>query len=346
MLDERGGVLASATYSVSGDGHRDMLAWASAFGPVSRWGIEGASGLGRHTAIFLVRHGHDVRDVCPTRTNDRSSRRNQGKSDVIDSVMIARETQAHPLTPVAFKRADGDSGPDELSERIALWHKARRSLLKARQHLLNEAEALLVDLPEQVRALLPNRSDVRMRLRALEGLDDIDGLDAATVLRLRFLHDHTVTLRDLDEKDRRAASELGELVVARGSSLDQLCGLATRSTAELLVEVGDPRRFASEGGFARFNGTAPLPTSSGEGHGEPKRYRFNDGGNRRVNAVLHRMAVTQLRCEPRARAIYDNARKRGHTKTEAMRILKRHLSNVVYRRMIRDITSRQTALLT
>ena len=69
---------------------------------------------------------------------------------------------------------------------------------------------------------------------------------------------------------------------------------------------------------------------------EPRRYRFNRGGNRRVNAVLHLMAITQLRCEPRAREIYDKFRARGHTKKEAMRVLKRHLSNIVYKTMIRD----------
>lgn len=120
------------------------------------------------------------------------------------------------------------------------------------------------------------------------------------------------------------------------STLGELCGLSTRSVAELLVEVGDPRRF-TEGGFARFNGSAPLAASTAEGPGEPVRHRYNPGGNRRVNAVLHRMAVTQLRCEPRAKAIYENARGRGHTKREARRILKRHLSDVIYRRMMRDL---------
>ena len=65
----------------------------------------------------------------------------------------------------------------------------------------------------------------------------------------------------------------------------------------------------------------------------------NPGGNRRVNAVLHRMAVTQLRCDPRAQTLYANARARGHTKKEARRILKRHLSNVIYRQMTRDLTA-------
>ena len=70
-----------------------------------------------------------------------------------------------------------------------------------------------------------------------------------------------------------------------GSTLGELCGLDTRSVAELLVEVGDPRRF-TEGGFARFTASAPLPASTAEGPGEPVRHRFNPGGNRRINAIL------------------------------------------------------------
>jgi transposase len=164
-----------------------------------------------------------------------------------------------------------------------------------------------------------------------------------TALRLRLLDDHTAAIAELDAREREASRELGDLTRRVGSTLSELCGIADRSDAELLVEAGDPRRFAGEGGFARFNGTAPLPASSAEGAGEPKRHRLNRGGNRRVNAVLHRMAVTQLRCQPQARQIYDDARRRGHTKKEAMRILKRQLSNVVYRRMICDL---HTALST
>ncbi len=94
------------------------------------------------------------------------------------------------------------------------------------------------------------------------------------------------------------------------------------------------------------NASAPLPASTAEGPGEPVRHRFNPGGNRRVNAVLHRMAVTQLRCEPRAQALYNHARARGHTKKEARRILKRHLSDVIHRHMLRDLATAQAAPLT
>jgi transposase len=262
VLDQRGGVLGTASFRVSGEGHRDLEAWAAQFGAVLRWGIEGASGLGRHTAIFLIDRGHDVRDVCPTRTAEQARKRRQGKSDALDSVRIGRETQADSGIPRAFKRAAGDSGPDETTELIALWHKARVSLRKSTQHLLNEAESLLAALPEVIRDQLPDTKNVRVRLRSLAGIDRHPAVDAATGLRLRLLDEHARTVAELDGRERQAGLELGRLTAAAGSTLGQLCGIADRSDAELLVEVGDPRRFAGEGGFARFNGTAPLPASS------------------------------------------------------------------------------------
>lgn len=340
VVDVRGGVLATETFKVSGNGHREMEAWALSFGPIVRWGIEGASGLGRHTAAFLIERGHDVRDVCPNRTNDRARRRREGKTDKLDSERIAKETLAEPDLPVAFKRAAGDAGPDPDREQLALLHKARKSLLKSRQHLLNEAESLLCELPLTIREQLPDVSDVRPRLRARRALS-LDESDPTVALRLDLLATHTDDVDRLDRRERDLVKKLAATIATTGSTLDDLVGLSDRSVAELLVETGDPRRF-TEGGFARFNGAAPIPVSSGEGDGEPVRHRLNRGGNRRINAVLHRMAVTQLRCEPRAREIYDNARQRGHTKKEAMRILKRHLSNVVWKHMNRDLEARST----
>jgi transposase len=319
-----------------------MEAWALAFGAVARWGIEGACGLGRHTAAFLCGRGHDVRDVSPNRTNERRRARQQGKTDASDAERIAREVLADPKVPVAFKRAAGDSGPDPVQDQLALWHRRRRSLLKSRQHVLNEAESALVDLPETIRGCLPDVSEVRPRLNGLTNLQADPDWDPVTVLRVGLLVDMAADVARLDAEEKRAVKALNTLIGQAGSTLDELAGLSTRSVAELLVETGDPRRFTGDGGFARFNGTAPLPASSAEGDGPVQRHRLNRGGNRRVNAVLHTMAVTQLRCEPRARKIHENARGRGHTKREAMRILKRHLSNIVYRRMLTDLRMRSS----
>ena len=182
---------------------------------------------------------------------------------------------------------------------------------------------------------LGNDRDVRHRLRALAALDRAAITDAVVLLPFRLLDSAAADVTDLDARDKTITSELASLVTTRKSTLAELCGLSTKSAAELLVETGDPRRF-TEGGYARFNGTAPIPASSGEGDGEPVRHRLDQGGNRQINAVLHRMAITQLRCNPAARDLYERARKRGHTKREAMRILKRHLSNAIYRTMLRD----------
>jgi transposase len=343
VVDRAGGVVATETFRVSGEGHRAMEAWALSLGPVLRWGIEGAAGLGRHTATYLAARGHDVRDVCPNRTHERRRARQQGKTDASDSLRIARETLADPGVPVAFKRAGGDAGPDEVTELMALWHKARRSVVATLQHLLGEADALLVELPEQLRTWPAATKSVRRRLDAVAERDRSRRWDAPTVLRLRMLDDRACRIAALEAEEREIVAELAQLTRRAGSTLGELCGLDTRSVAELLVEVGDPRRFAGEGGFARFNGTAPLEASSAEGDGEPVRHRLNLGGNRRVNAVLHRMAVTQLRWDDRAQRIVADARRRGHTKREARRVLKRHLSDVVYRRMLRDLARKADA---
>ena len=342
VVDPRGGVLASEHFRVSGDGHRALEAWARQFGQIVRWGIEGASAWGRHTAIFLVSRGYDVRDVCPNRTGRQDRARQRGKSDTLDSERIARETLAHPLLPRAFKRSGDDAGPDEHAELLSVWWKARCSLLKSRQHLLSEAEALLGDLPLALIERLPDRKAVRPRLAALASRTRRRRFDPPTTLRLRLLGEYHAQIAKLDAQEKQVTRELRTLVDASHTTLEQLCGLSTVSVAELLVEVGDPRRF-TEGGFARFNATAPLAASTAEGPGEPVRHRLNPGGNRRVNAILYRMAITQLRCEPRAQALYANARAHGHTKKEARRILKRHLSDVVYRRMIRDLPDHDTA---
>src|SRR5450631_1705887 len=288
VADPRGGIVATEHFRVSGDGHRALEAWGRQFGAIARWGVENAAGWGRHTAIFLVGRGYDVRDVCANRTPRSDRARQRGKSDTLDSERIARETLAHSLLPKAFKRAGADQGPDELHQPLSLWHNRRRSILTSRQHLVGEAEYLLCELPLELREQLPDSKAVRPRLAALARRNRRRRYDAPTKLRLQLLDGYRAQIKALDLEEKQVAAQLEALVDQSGSTLDQLCGLSTRSVAELLVEVGDPRRF-TEGGFARFNGSAPLPASTGEGPGEPVRHRYNPGGNRRINAILYMM---------------------------------------------------------
>ena len=194
-----------------------------------------------------------------------------------------------------------------------MWNNRRRSILTGRQHLVGEAKYLLCELPHELREYLPDTKAIRPRLAALARRNRRRRYDAPTRLRLQLLDDYRAQIKALDRQERQVLTQLDALARQSGSTLGELCGLSARLVAELLVEVGEPRRF-TEGGVARSNGSAPLPASTAERRGEPIRHRYNPGGNRRINAILYRMALTQPRCEARAQRIHANARAGGHTK--------------------------------
>jgi len=342
VLDTRGGALGHAHFPNTRDEHDTGLAWAAGLGPADRWDVEGASGLGRHLAEFLVAARCDVRDVPPHKTSIHQRGRHEGKTDRLDAHRVAVETQPNPRLARAFKHS-ASAAPDAVRDRIAPWHNARTSLTKVRVQLLGEIDALVHDLPEGLRTQLRPAKTVSARVNSLCRLDTTGVTDPTVVLRLRLIERRVAMLRDVLEQDQASTAELTTLVDETNSTLTELVGIAPRSAAKIIVEVGDIRRF-TEAGFARFNGTAPIPASSGEGENAPARHRLSRGSNRRLNPAIYRIAMIQLRYEPRARQIHDQARARGHTRREAMRVLKRHLSDAIYRTMLRD--TRRDANLT
>jgi transposase len=136
----------------------------------------------------------------------------------------------------------------------------------------------------------------------------------------------------IDKKIKSANVQLTELIASTGSTLQQLNGIGPSGAARLLGDIGDVSRFASRDHFASWNGTAPLDASSGD----HRRYRLSRAGNRRINRVLHIMAIVQLRNDTEGRAYYRRKLAAGKSPMEAMRALKRRLSNVVYQRMATD----------
>jgi transposase len=152
--------------------------------------------------------------------------------------------------------------------------------------------------------------------------------------RRRLAVELIVELEGIDNKIKAIKKELRDLIQARGSTLMDLTGIGPSGAARLLVDVGDIHRFADRDKFAWWNGTAPLDACSGE----QNRHRLSRAGNRRINRALHIMAVVQLRNRTEGRAYFDANKAVGKTSTEAMRALKRRLSNVVYTRMLADQT--------
>jgi hypothetical protein len=141
-----------------------------------------------------------------------------------------------------------------------------------------------------------------------------------------------LAIRHLDRLGHTATADLRELVIARGSTLLDLHGIGPSGAARLLADVGDIHRFANRDRFASWNGTAPLDASSGG----QQRHRLSRAGNRRINRTLHIMGVVQLRNPTAGRVYFDGKKAAGKTPMEAMRALKRRLSNVVYARMLVD----------
>ena len=127
-------------------------------------------------------------------------------------------------------------------------------------------------------------------------------------------------------------SQLGQLVTPLASSLLALQGCGVLTAAKIIGEVGNISRFRSEAAFARYNGSAPIPVWSGNND----HHRLNPGGNRQLNAALHRIAITQLRREGLGRAYLEHRLHEGDTRKEAIRALKRRLSNEVYQRLLSD----------
>jgi transposase len=163
--------------------------------------------------------------------------------------------------------------------------------------------------------------------------------DAAGRARRRVAAELISDLERLYQRKKAASKELNELLPATGSTLTGLHGIGPSGAARLLVEAGGIARFPSKAHFASWNGTAPIDASSGD----QVRHRLSRAGNRQVNRVLHIMAVVQLRHrDSEGRAYYDRKVAAGKTTREAMRALKRRLSDIACHQMILDHRSAQT----
>jgi transposase len=256
-LDERGGLLGHWHGAPSERGIRALHTWAMECAPAATWAIEGSNSLGRRLALTLTSTGADVRDVCPTRTADRRRQRpGRGQSDVVDAEAIARELLTDPGLPRAFKCAEPGL-PDPRREELAVLVRTRKQLVDRHRRVLNEADALIGELPARLSERLPSGAGVAPRLAAAARLH-LSGDRLADprlqVVRLKA-REHRLLVSHCALLERQIAHILRLI----GTQLTTLCGLGALNAAEVLVEVGDPCRFRSADAFASYTGTAPHP---------------------------------------------------------------------------------------
>jgi transposase len=178
------------------------------------------------------------------------------------------------------------------------------------------------------------------RFRTLDRLhEELEALERSVAVRICL--ELVARCREITGRVNELEREIAALVRTHAPALLEIPGCAALTAAKLVGETAQVGRFPTEGHFARYAGTAPIPASSGARH----RQRFNRRGNRQLNAALHRIAVTQLRIHEPAKDYLAKKRSEGKSKTEAIRALKRRLSRVVFKTMtsMNQPTDRLTA---
>jgi transposase len=312
-------VQGGGRFATDREGYRAMLAYGRRF-PERVWAVEGCSGIGRHIANRLLADGEQVVDVPPKLSaRTRILATGQGrKTDETDAHSIALVgTRMSGLRPVV---------DDEQLTVLRILVDRRRSLGEDHTRMVSQLHQLLLELipggakkdlsAAQAKALL---AKVRPR-------------DLAGKTRRRVAAELIADLERIYARKKAANKELKDLLAATGTTLTNLNGIGPSGAARLLVDVGDITRFPSKAHFASWNGTAPIDASSGD----QVRHRLSRTGNRQINRVLHIMATVQLRNPTEGRAYYDRRKAEGKTSMEAMRALKRRLSDIVYRQLIMD----------
>jgi transposase len=227
-------------------------------------------------------------------------------------------------------RASGaPRGRDGSVEAIRALMVAKRSARQERTQAINQARALIVTGPEELRARFAQRSPAQLigaiaALRPRPG--DVPGY--ATRVALRELGRRA---QFLDGQLDRLDDLIGPLVTERAPGLLALHGVGPDTAALLLVAAGDhPERLRSESSWAHLCGVAPIPASSGKTAG---RYRLNRGGDRQANSALWRIVLVRMGSHPATRAYADRRDKEGLSKKEIIRCLKRYVAREVYRQL-------------
>jgi transposase len=319
VVDDAGRQLASRTIGTTTGAHLDGLRWASEQGEQRLWAIEDCRHLSRRLERDLLAAGERVVRVPPKlMAHVRDAARTYGKSDPIDALAVARAAMREPGLAVAC--LDGPEREVRLlvDHREDLVAERTRVIGRLRWHV-HELDPAIDPTPRSLdRARNYDKLEVRLAL--------FDGVVA------RLAHSLIDRCRQLTAEINELEAEITHLVSTLAPSLLAVVGCGPLTAAKVLGETAGVDRFKSAAAFARHNGTAPLPVWSSN----HARHRLSRAGNRQLNAALHRIALTQIHWHPPAKDLYARRRAGGDGGMEALRVLKRRLSDVVYRALLLD----------
>ena len=321
-VDEVGELIECASFPHNRSGLRALERWAKRF-PERRWAVENAGGLGRYLAGRLAASGESVVDVPPklsARVRVLSSfAGNARKNDELDALATALAAWRNERLAVV--------DPEAESEVLRLLSERREDLVAERTRALNRLHGLLRDLvPGGVAGTLSTH-------RAARIMRSIRPQGASACVRRRLASE---ILRDIRTLQRKIADLDGRIeaeVEASGSTLTKIFGLGPILAAKIIGTVGSVARFPTKAHFASYSGTAPVESSSGE----VVRHRLSLAGNRHLNTALHMVAICQARSDARGRAYYRKKIAEGKSRKEALRCLKRRISDAVFKSLMADL---------
>jgi transposase len=318
-LDEHGRLLDRQHVPATLMGYGALRQWAGQW-QERRWAVEGAHGIGRALAQRLVGDGEQVLDV-PAKLAARVRVLSVGhgrKSDPDDAVAVAVAARnAVGLRPV---------GVEDQAVVLHLLTKRRQDLVAARTQTINRLHRLLMDLiPGGAR-----RNLTANRAGAL--LATVTPAGAPAVTRWQLATELVADVRQLEQRIAAMEARIKTAVAESKTTLVELFGVGPVLAATFLGEVGDIGRFPSKHHFAAHTGTAPLEASSGQ----VICHRLSRAGDRKLNHALYMMAMVQVRRPSAGQAYYQRKLAEGKSPKEALRCLKRRLSDAVFRCLLLD----------
>jgi transposase len=314
-------VLDNGRFGTDPAGFAAMLDFARRFSE-RVWAIEGCAGIGRHVATRLIAEGERIVDV-PAKLSYRVRLLTSGNGRKTD------DTDAHSIALVGV-RVSGlrPVVADEQVELLRVLVDRRRMLGEEHTRKISQLHRLLLEL-------IPGGAKLYLSARqARKLLTTVRPRDAAGKARKHLALELVTDLEKVYARSKAADRDLTAALKETGTTLTDVHGIGPTGAAMLLVEVGDITRFPDRNHFASWTGTAPIDASSGD----VVRHRLSRRGNRQINRVLHIMATVQLRHPTEGRAYFDRKKATGKSSMEAMRCLKRRLSDLVFTTMIEDLT--------
>jgi transposase len=305
------------TIVVGRRGFAELLVWARALGEDRAWALEDCRHVSGSLERFLIEHGERVLRIPTHMTaGQRKSSRERGKSDSIDALAVARAALQHGLE--SFPAAHL-AGP-ELDLRLLVDHRER--LVHFRVELNNTLIWHLHDIWPELQlpsgALFSKKWNARIARRLAR---------AEQTTRIRIARDELRRLRELTIAINDREREITQLVSKVAPQLLAEPGFGPLIVAKLVGEIAGAERYATAAKLARSCGVAPIPVKSGN----TNRWRLDNGGNRQINAALHRVIVTRARIHGPTRDYLARRRSEGKSTREAIRCLKRYLLRRVWR---------------